>query len=115
MSRGPQDVIIRPIFTEKTSQLQYEGTDAKGPRIDRVRERGVESRPKYTFEVAPNATKIDIRRAVEAMFDVRVTSVRTVNVSGKKRRMGRSLGRTPHWKKAIVEIAEGTIDVFEGA
>ncbi len=115
MSRGPQDVIIRPIFTEKTSQLQYEGTDSKGPRVERARARGVEARSKYTFEVAPNATKIDIRRAVEEMFDVRVKSVRTVNVAGKKRRMGRNVGRRPHWKKAIVEIAEGTIDVFEGA
>ncbi|MGH7540057.1 MAG: 50S ribosomal protein L23 [Gemmatimonadota bacterium] len=114
MSRAPRQVIIRPLFTEKTSQLQYEGTDSKGRRVEKVRARGVESRPKYTFEVASDATKVEIRHAIEAMFDVRVRSVRTVNVSGKQRRMGRHVGRRPDWKKAIVEVAEGTIDVFEG-
>lgn len=114
MSRAPQEVVLRPLFTEKTSQLQFEGTDAKGKRIEKIRDRGVEARSKYTFEVALDATKVEIRHAIESMFDVRVRSVRTVNVRGKKRRQGRSVGRRPDWKKAIVEIAEGAIDVFEG-
>lgn len=114
MSRPAQQVILRPVFTEKTSQLQFEGTDAKGERIQRIRDRGVDARSKYTFEVALDATKVEIRHAIESMFDVRVRSVRTVNVSGKKRRQGRYVGRRPDWKKAIIEIAEGTIDVFEG-
>ncbi len=116
MSRKAREIILRPIFTEKSSaRLQVEGTDAAGRRLETLRERGVESRPKFTFEVAPDATKIEIRKAVEEMFDVEVTSVRTMNVAGKKRRMGRSVGRRPHWKKAIVEVAEGVIDPLQGA
>jgi large subunit ribosomal protein L23 len=106
MSRPPQQVLIRPVITEKTSALQYEGTDASVPEELRAR---VEARGKYTFEVAPDATKVEIRKAVEALFDVRVKSVRTMNMPGKKRRMGRSLGRRPHWKKAVVELAEGEL------
>lgn len=117
MSRPAREVILRPLFTEKSStRLQYEGTDASGPRLARIRERGVEARPKYTFEVAPDATKIEIRKAFEEMFEGRrVTSVRTMNVRGKMRRMGRTTGRRPHWKKAIIEIADGVIDPLEGA
>jgi large subunit ribosomal protein L23 len=117
MSRRPGEVIIRPIFTEKSAgALQYEGTDAGGRRLEKLRDRGVEPRPKYTFEVAPNATKIEIRQAFEKMFEgQRVMSVRTMNVRGKKKRLGRSVGRRPHWKKAIVEVAEGGLDLVEGA
>lgn len=117
MSRRPREVIIRPIFTEKSAgALQYEGTDAGGRRLEKLRERGVEPRPKYTFEVAPDATKIEIRKAFEQMFEgQRVRSVRTMNVRGKKKRLGRSVGRRPHWKKAIVEVAEGGVDLVEGA
>jgi len=117
MSRRPREVIIRPIFTEKSAgALQYEGTDAGGRRLEKLRDRGVEPRPKYTFEVAPDATKIEIRQAFEQMFEGRrVTSVRTMNVRGKKKRQGRNVGRRPHWKKAIVEVADGAIDLVEGA
>ena len=117
MNRPPREVILRPLFTEKSStRLQYEGTDAGGVRLERLRERGVDARPKYTFEVAADATKIEIRKAFEAMFEGRrVTSVRTMNVRGKKRRMGRTMGRRPHWKKAIVEVADGAVDPLEGA
>jgi large subunit ribosomal protein L23 len=112
MSRPPQEVLIRPVITEKTSTLQYEGTDAVVS--DAVRAQ-VEPRGKYTFEVAPDATKVEIRQAIEKLFDVKVKSVRTMNMPGKKRRLGRSLGRKPHWKKAIVEMAAGeTIEMFEG-
>ena len=117
MSRRPREVIIRPIFTEKSAgALQYEGTDAGGRRLEKLRERGVEARPKYTFEVAPDANKIEIRKAFESMFEgQRVTSVRTMNVPGKKKRMGRTVGRRPHWKKAIIEVADGMVDPLEGA
>lgn len=113
MARAPHEVLVRPMVTEKSSALQYEGTDASVPPS--VRERA-EPRTKYTFEVAPDATKIEIRRAVEQLFEVEVRSVRTMNVPGKKRRVGRfRQGRRPGWKKAIVEVAPGQmIDVFEG-
>ncbi len=117
MSRAPRDVILRPLFTEKSSaRLQIEGTDAGGRRLEALRAKGVEPRAKYTFEVAPNATKIEIRRAFEALFEGRrVTSVRTMNVRGKMKRMGRTIGRRPHWKKAIIEVADGVVDPLEGA
>jgi large subunit ribosomal protein L23 len=65
--------------------------------------------------VAADATKIEIRTAVERLFEVKVVSVRTMNCRGKDRRVGRSVGRRRHWKKAIVEVGEGEmIDLFEG-
>ena len=97
MSRAARDILIRPLITEESSILQAEQN-------------------KYTFEVHRSATKIDIRNAVEDMFDVTVSSVRTLNMPGKDRRVGRSVGRRPDWKKAIVKLAEGeTIDMFKGA
>jgi len=97
MSRAPQEVLIRPLITEQSSILQAEQN-------------------KYTFEVHRDATKIDIRNAVEQMFDVSVKSVRTMNCLGKERRVGRSTGRRPDWKKAIVTLAEGEmIDMYGGA
>jgi len=66
------------------------------------------------FRVHPDATKVEIRKAVEALFKVRVEKVRTVNVLGKKRRVGRSMGKRPDWKKAYVTLAKGQrIDFFE--
>lgn len=68
------------------------------------------------FEVAPDANKVEIRKAVEEFFNVKVVQVRTVRVLGKVRRVGRSIGRRPNWKKAYVTLAEGQrIDFFEGA
>lgn len=96
MSRAPQEVLIRPLITEESSIQMAELN-------------------KYTFEVHRNATKIDIRNAVEAMFDVSVKSVRTMNCLGKNRRVGRSVGRRRDWKKAIVTLHEGeAIDMYEG-
>lgn len=96
MSRLPEEVVVRPVITEKSSTLQYEEN-------------------KYTFQVALDAHKPEIREAIEQLFDVRVRKVRTMNYRGKKRRVGRHEGRKSDWKKAIVELAEGdTIDVFEG-
>jgi large subunit ribosomal protein L23 len=111
MSRSAREILIRPIITEETSRLEFNPGRVRKRHRDKIE---VE-RKKYAFEVAPDATKIDVRRAVEEMFEVEVKSVRTMNCIGKKRRMGRTTGRRPHWKKAIVTLAEGAaIDVYEG-
>ena len=100
--RDPRDVLLRPILTEKS--------------VSQTTKR------KYTFEVAQTATKIDIRHAVEKLFEgTRVAAVNTMVVRGKRRRLGgyrrraaRSEGRTSPWKKAVVTLREGTIPAFEG-
>lgn len=79
-----EDIIIRPIITEKSSFAQSEG--------------------KYTFEVNKKATKIDIRNAVEKLFEVKVVDVTTINMKGKPKRQGAHAGKTSDWKKAIVKI-----------
>lgn len=91
-----QDIVIRPIITERSM-------------------RGIAMK-KYTFEVAKDATKIDIARAVEELFGVQVQKVNTMHVRGRLRRQGRSQGYTPSWKKAIVTLKEDskTIEFFEG-
>ncbi|MBQ2972697.1 MAG: 50S ribosomal protein L23 [Ruminococcus sp.] len=91
-----QDIIIRPIITEK-SML------------------GIADK-KYTFEVAKSATKIDVARAVEELFKVKVAKVNTVHVRGQLRRQGRFEGYTRAWKKAYVTLAKDskTIEFFEG-
>ncbi len=88
--------VVRPIITEQSSAAYQE-------------------RGEYTFEVHPDATKPQIRAAVEKLFGVRVTGVWTSNQRGKERRVGRTVGRKPHWKKAIVKLREGDrIEIFEG-
>jgi large subunit ribosomal protein L23 len=88
--------IVRPVMTEKSSA-------------------GYQERGEYTFEVAPEATKPAIRQAIEALFGVKVTDVWTSNVRGKPRKVGKSVGRRPNWKKAIVKLRAGdTIEIFEG-
>ena len=88
--------IVRPIVTEKSSAAYQE-------------------RAEYTFEVHPDASKQAIKQAVEQLFGVRVTGVWTSNVRGKERRMGKTSGTRPSWKKAIVKLVEGdTIEIFEG-
>ncbi len=94
--RDARDVIIRPVVTER-STIMADEEDA------------------FTFIVAEDANKIDIRRAVEQLFDVKVRSVNTMRYRGKWRRVGRNYGRRPSFKKAIVKLAEGErIDVYEG-
>lgn len=89
-------IIIRPLITEKNTNLMQFN--------------------KYSFEVDRNATKPQIKRAIEEIFNVRVTAVHTMNVRGKLRRRGRQYGYTADWKKAIVTLADGDrIDLFEGA
>jgi len=91
-----QDVIVRPLITEKA-------------------ERGREAARQYAFEVHRDATKIQVRGAVEKLFTVKVTAVRTSIARGKNKRVGRFLGQRPNWKKAIVTLKEGdTIALFEG-
>jgi large subunit ribosomal protein L23 len=96
MSSLIQRTIIRPVVTEKSS-AQFA------------------ARKEYAFEVEPHATKPAIRNAVEQLFSVTVTAVRTMIVPAKKRSRGKSVGRRPHWKKAIVTLKDGdAIAVFEG-
>jgi large subunit ribosomal protein L23 len=92
-----QDVIRRPLITEK-STLQRDDTNT------------------VAFEVDRKANKIDVKRAVEAQFKVKVAEVRMASMHGKVRRQGRFEGRRPDWKKAYVRLAEGekTIEFFEG-
>ena len=80
----PEDIIIAPVITEKSNDELQTG--------------------KYTFRVNKKATKIDIRNAVEKLFEVKVLNVNTMSVKGKEKRMGRTSGKTPDWKKAIVTI-----------
>lgn len=91
-----QDIVIRPIITEKSMM-------------------GIADK-KYTFEVAKSATKIDVARAVEELFKVKVDKVTTVNVRGHLRRQGRFEGYTRAWKKAYVTLTKDskTIEFFEG-
>ncbi len=91
------DIIRRPIVTEKTSTAK-------------------EASNQYVFEVARDANKIEIGKAVEELFKVKVVSVRVMNIEGKKKRLGRFSGKRPDWRKAIVKLsAKDKISFFEGA
>jgi large subunit ribosomal protein L23 len=88
----------------------------KGPVITEKGTLVTETANQYVFRVHPRANKVDIRRAVENLFKVKVEQVRTARQLGKVRRVGKHLGRRPDWKKAYVTLAEGSrIDFFEGA
>ncbi len=74
-----------------------------------------QTRGEYVFQVHPDATKTQIRSAIEQLFGVKVTGVWTLNVRGKDKRMGKNVGRRPNWKKAIVKLRDGdSIEIFEG-
>ena len=94
--KAAQDIIIAPVVTERSMTGFAE--------------------KKYTFKVANDATKIDIARACEELFGVKVEKVNTVNVRGHKRRMGRYEGYTAAWKKAVVTLKADskTIEFFDG-
>lgn len=95
--REPQKIILRPLITEKSTSQKEEARQ-------------------YAFEVDRNANKIEIKEAVEYLFKVKVDKVRTLNVLGKVKRLGRKYGKRPDWKKAIVTLREGDrIEFFEGA
>jgi large subunit ribosomal protein L23 len=90
----PHQIIIRPVITEKSTDLQS-------------------NLGKYVFEVAKKANKIEIRKAVEMVFGVRVADVHTMVVRGDVRRVGRFFGRRPFWKKAVVTLHPGdSIDFY---
>jgi large subunit ribosomal protein L23 len=89
------DVLRRPVITEKSTNLQEQG--------------------RYSFEVAPRASKLQIKRAVEEAFSVKVLGVNTMNVKGKRKRFGPRETSRRSWKKAIVTLAPGnSITIFEG-
>lgn len=87
----------------------------KGPVITEKSHNQKELANKVTFRVDPRANKIEIRKAVEEIFKVRVLSVNTMRIKGKRKRLGRNIGKRPDWKKAVVTLAEGEkISFFEG-
>lgn len=94
--RAAQEVIIKPIVTERSMEGLQEG--------------------KYTFKVLKAANKIEIAHAVEELFNVKVAKVNTMNVKGRAKRMGVNVGYRSDWKKAIVTLVEGskTIEFFDG-
>lgn len=95
--RGPQDIIQAPLISEKGTAL-------------------AESANQFLFKVRPDANKIEVKRAVETLFKVKVVDVRMARYLGKVRRIGRSMGRRSDWKKAYVTLKAGDkIDFFGGA
>ena len=94
--KAPQDIIIKPIITERSMDALQSG--------------------KYTFKVDKNANKIEIADAVEKLFDVKVAKVNTLNCNGRTKRVGRYVGKTADWKKAIVTLKEDskTIEFYDG-
>ena len=93
--RNIHEIIVRPVMTEKSTEA-----------LDKLNA--------YTFVVARDANKIEIKQAVEQLFGVKVKDVRTMQYRGKERRVGRYIGRRAAWKKAVVTLREGTIEIFEG-
>jgi large subunit ribosomal protein L23 len=89
------DVLIKPLITEKNTMLGAQG--------------------KYTFKIDRRANKAQVRQAVQAIFKVDVTAVNTISVPPKTRRVGRTVGKTQSWKKAVVTVRPGQrIELFEG-
>jgi large subunit ribosomal protein L23 len=92
LNKDPRQVIIKPIVSEKSYNLIDNG--------------------KYTFEVAPDSNKTEIKQAIESIFKVEVASVNTLNRAGKTRRTKFGLGRRKDTKRAIVTLKSGNIDIF---
>ena len=90
------DIIIKPIITEQSMEATAE--------------------KKYVFQVAIDANKIEIKKAIEEIFDVKVEKVNTIRMEGKEKRMGVHVGRRANWKKAMVKLTADskTIEFFEG-
>ncbi|RCX13989.1 large subunit ribosomal protein L23 [Fontibacillus phaseoli] len=93
--KDPRDIIKRPVITERTAEYMND--------------------LKYVFEVDIRANKTEIKKAVEAIFNVKVSNVNTLRVPAKPKRYGRHFGYTPEWKKAFVTLAEGSkpLEFFE--
>ncbi len=95
--KGLQDIIRAPLISEKGSLL-------------------TENANQFSFKVRPDANKIEVKSAVETLFKVKVVKVRMARYLGKLRRVGKSMGRRPQWKKAYVTLKDGDkIDFFGGA
>ena len=95
MTKEPRTIVRRAMISEKGTQLR-------------------EKQNGYLFEVARDANKIEIKRAIESIFNVKVDSVRTIRVHGKPKRQGRYAGHRPDWKKALVTLKKGqAIELFE--
>jgi len=96
MTKDPRDVVLRPLITEKSTRLK-------------------ESHREVCFEIAPDANKIEVKKAVEDLFKVKVERVTIVNLKGKTKRLGRTLGRTKDRRKAYVKLKPGEkmIEYFE--
>jgi len=94
--KAAQDIILKPVITEKSMDDLQTG--------------------KYTFKVAKDANKSEIKKAVEQLFGVEVAKVNTMNCLGRTKRVGRYVGKTSDWKKAIITLTEGSkaIEFFEG-
>ena len=93
--KSEHSIIVRALITEKGSILREKGN-------------------KYIFHVDSGANKIEVKHAIEKIFSVHVTNVRTMIVAGKEKRLGRFSGHRPDWKKAVVSLREGeTIELFE--
>lgn len=94
--KSPHDIIVKPLITESSMMDMEE--------------------KKYVFVVDRSANKIEIKKAVEDLFDVKVDKVNVINYTGKMRRMGRNVGRRANWKKAFVKLTEDSkkIEFFEG-
>jgi large subunit ribosomal protein L23 len=91
------DIILKPIITEKSTLVKETGNQ-------------------YVFEVLRSANKIEIRKAIEKLFKVKVINVHVSNMQGKKKRLGRYAGKRSDWKKAIVKLSpKDKITIFEGA
>ncbi|HEU5180622.1 MAG TPA: 50S ribosomal protein L23 [Candidatus Polarisedimenticolia bacterium] len=97
MNRPAYQIILAPLVTEKSTRLK-------------------DNERLLCFKVARDASKIQIRKAIEALFSVKVETVRTAQMHGKAKRVGRNLGRRPDWKKAYVKLRAGEkmIEYFEG-
>ena len=89
--KDARDVILAPVITEKSMQATMD--------------------KKYTFKVAKDAEKVEIAKAIEEIFDVKVQKVNTISVRGRKRRQGYNVGYTPSWKKAIVTLTEDSKEI----
>ena len=94
--KAAQDIILKPVITEKSMDELQNG--------------------KYTFKVAKDANKSEIKKAVEQLFGVEVAKVNTMNCLGRTKRVGRYVGKTSDWKKAIITLTEDSkaIEFFEG-
>lgn len=93
--KDPRSIVLKPLVTEKGSKMREAGN-------------------RYLFRVATTANRLEIKHAVEAIFHVKVKSVRTMIAHGKVKRLGAFSGKRPDWKKAIVTLQAGqTIDLFE--